>query len=81
MIDPHFERRGFLPATTRRPSSARLSYSSSLDHLGRDLPSLLHDKVFRRAGLWHIPPLPAGDVPLEILGFTMCGSGSWPRPT
>jgi indoleamine 2,3-dioxygenase len=68
MIDSHYTRRGFLPDDDPQVVFAPDSELRALDLLGRDLPSLLHDKGFRaRARLWRIPPLPQGPVPLKEL--------------
>ncbi len=68
MFEPQFTRRGFLPdqdPMIEFPSGSNLA---ALDRLGRDLPSLLHDKSFRRwAREFTIPPLPAGPISLPEL--------------
>jgi indoleamine 2,3-dioxygenase len=65
MIDTPFKSRGFLPAEDPLVEFPANSQLSALDRLGRDLPSLLHDKGFRAwARAIRIPQLPAGDLPL-----------------
>jgi indoleamine 2,3-dioxygenase len=68
MIDSLYTRRGFLPEDDPQVEFAGDSEFRALDLLGRDLPSLLHDKGFRaEARLWRIPPLSAGPVPQREL--------------
>jgi indoleamine 2,3-dioxygenase len=62
-MDDVYTRRGFLPADDPVRSFPPGSELAMLDELGRDLPSLLQDRGFRRyaAGL-KLPQWPAGDV-------------------
>jgi indoleamine 2,3-dioxygenase len=65
MIDTALANRGFLPAVDPLVEFPPDSELTALDRLGRDLPSLLHEKGFRTwARGIRIPPLPAGDLPL-----------------
>ncbi|HKM56827.1 MAG TPA: hypothetical protein VJY33_25705 [Isosphaeraceae bacterium] len=68
MIAPALLQRGFLPEPDPLVEFPAGSEFSALDSLGRDLPSLLHDKGFRATarGLM-IPALPAGIVRLDEL--------------
>jgi indoleamine 2,3-dioxygenase len=68
MIGASFLRRGFLPEDDPLVQFPAGSPLAMLDALGRDLPSLLHDKGFRAwaRGL-EIPALPAGEAPLAEL--------------
>ena len=50
MIGTQFTRRGFLPEPDPVVEFPTGSEFSALDSLGRDLPSLLHDKGFRALG-------------------------------
>jgi indoleamine 2,3-dioxygenase len=68
MIASSFTRRGFLPEEDPLVQFPTGSPHSMLDMLGRDLPSLLHDKGFRAfARNVEIPALPVGHVPLPEL--------------
>ena len=69
MIDTRFTRRGFLPEPDPLAEFPPGSPFSPLDSLGRDLPSLLHDKGFRAfARNLEIPGLPSpGSVTLSEL--------------
>ena len=62
-IEANFRSRGFLPEhdpLTRFPYNSEFS---ALDEIGRDLPSLLQDRGFRRyARSLEIPPWPEGPV-------------------
>jgi indoleamine 2,3-dioxygenase len=70
MIDSRFIRRGFLPEEDPQVAFSPDSELAALDRLGRDLPSLLHDKSFRAfaRGL-KVPALPAAEIPLPQLRF------------
>lgn len=60
--------RGFLPSRDPLTHFEPGSDLAVLDELGRDLPSLLQDAGFReRARRWDIPPLPSGELPVELL--------------
>ena len=60
--------RGFLPDPDPLTSFETSSELATLDILGRDLPSLLHDSGFRRyARELRIPGLPRGEIPLRVL--------------
>src|SRR5208283_160353 len=63
-----FRERGFLPASDPLTEFPGNSEFSILDELGRDLPSLLHDRAFRQyaRGL-KIPLWPEGPVRVEDL--------------
>lgn len=59
-MDAHFKRTGFLPAEPPAASFRRNPDFAPLDELGRDLPSLLHDRGFRQyADRLKIPDWPA----------------------
>jgi indoleamine 2,3-dioxygenase len=63
-----FRKRGFLPASDPLTEFPRNSEFSVLDELGRDLPSLLHDRAFRQyARSLKIPLWPEGLVRAEDL--------------
>lgn len=47
-MDATFKEHGFLPARTPATRFQRHSKLAALDELGRDLPSLLHDRGFRK---------------------------------
>jgi indoleamine 2,3-dioxygenase len=78
-ISPRFRMRGFLseadPLTTFAPDSEL----AALDEIGRDLPSLLHDRGFRKyAHTLKIPPWPynharPGDLPALRLYYLRVG--------
>ena len=56
-MDPLYKRRGFLPASDPLKAFEPGSPLASLDEIGRDLPSLLHDAHFRDyARALNIPP-------------------------
>jgi indoleamine 2,3-dioxygenase len=58
-IDERFCTRGFLPETDPLTSFPTDSEFAALDELGRDLPSLLHDRAFRQyACTFNIPLWP-----------------------
>jgi indoleamine 2,3-dioxygenase len=68
MIEPAYLRRGFLPEDDPLIEFPAGSSFAALDRLGRDLPSLLHDKSFRsQARGLQIPPLAPGPVALPEL--------------
>jgi indoleamine 2,3-dioxygenase len=78
-IGPKLRKRGFLPdpdPLTAFPPDCEFSV---LDEIGRDLPSLLHDRGFRQyARALTIPPWPAGraqpgDLPLMRLYYVRVG--------
>lgn len=55
-MKPAYARRGFLPETDPLTAFPSDSPYAALDEIGRDLPSLLHDKSFRAYGrALHIP--------------------------
>jgi indoleamine 2,3-dioxygenase len=61
-------RRGFLPERDPLTRFGEDSEFAPLDELGRDLPSLLHDRDFRRhAHGLRLPALPEADLPLSLL--------------
>jgi indoleamine 2,3-dioxygenase len=68
MISPQLRSHGFLPEQDPLIEFPTTSQFSPLDRLGRDLPSLLHDRGFRAIarGLV-IPGLPEEEVPLPEL--------------
>ncbi len=67
-IDSLFTTRGFLPEEDPQIEFSGSSNSSALDRLGRDLPSLLHEKSFRTwARELALPSLPPGPVSLPEL--------------
>lgn len=67
-MDPIYARRGFLPRddpATHFPPGSELAV---LDDIGRDLPSLLQDRGFRRfASSLRLPPWRDDHVPIETL--------------
>jgi indoleamine 2,3-dioxygenase len=66
--DSQFAHRGFLPAEDPLWSFGADSEFAPLDLLGHDLPSLLHDRNFRRfARDLSIPPLPDSDISEQVL--------------
>ena len=68
MIAPAMLQRGFLPEQDPLTEFPPGSEFASLDALGRDLPSMLHDKGFRAlARSLKLPPLPAGECRLREL--------------
>jgi indoleamine 2,3-dioxygenase len=68
MISPVLKARGFLPEQDPLAAFPTGSPFGALDSLGRDLPSLLHDKGFRaRARRLVIPTLPAAGISLPEL--------------
>ena len=68
MISPVLKARGFLPEQDPLAAFPTGSPFGVLDSLGRDLPSLLHDKGFRaRARRLVIPTLPAAGISLPEL--------------
>ncbi len=63
-----FRERGFLPASDPLTEFPGNSEFSILDELGRDLPSLLHDRAFRQYARGLKNPLwPEGSVRVEDL--------------
>jgi indoleamine 2,3-dioxygenase len=68
VIAPRFQQRGFLPEQDPQIQFPPGSQFSMLDSLGRDLPSLLHDKGFRAlARSLVLPSLPPGRISLPEL--------------
>ncbi len=60
-MEAHFKQFGFLSPLLAATSFRQNSELGMLDELGRDLPSLLHDRGFRRfVERLDIPPWPAG---------------------
>ena len=56
LLKPAYARRGFLPEADPLAAFPSCSPYAALDEIGRDLPSLLHDKAFRAyARALHIP--------------------------
>jgi indoleamine 2,3-dioxygenase len=56
LLKPAYARRGFLPETDPLAAFPSGSPYAALDEIGRDLPSLLHEKAFRAyARALHIP--------------------------
>ncbi len=56
LLKPAYAQRGFLPETDPLAASPSGSPYAALDEIGRDLPSLLHEKAFRTyARALHIP--------------------------
>jgi len=78
-MDATFKQHGFLPAHAPATRFQRHPSLSSLDDLGRDLPSLLQDRGFRRfaAGLavppWPVAQLTANDLPELRLYYVRLG--------
>ena len=67
-MEAHFKQFGFLSSHPPATSFRRNPQLAMLDELGRDLPSLLHDRAFRRyAQRLAIPPWQAGKVDGENL--------------
>ena len=67
-LNPAFVRRGFLPVEDPARNFASGSELSYLDGLGRDLPSLLQDKRFRKyARELRLPPWPEDQLHDETL--------------
>jgi len=63
-----FALRGFLPAEDPLTHFEADSELACLDTLGRDLPSLLHDRVFRAyARTLRIPKLPSLVIPIPVI--------------
>ncbi len=68
MLSKQFTRRGLLPEPDPATEFPAGSPFAPLDAIGRDLPSLLHDKSFRpRARALEIPALPAAGISIELL--------------
>jgi indoleamine 2,3-dioxygenase len=68
MIAPAMLQRGFLPEHDPLTEFPLGSEFAPLDALGRDLPSMLHEKGFRAlARSLKLPSLPAGELPLAEL--------------
>jgi len=78
LLKPAYARRGFLPETDPLTLFCSDSPYAALDEIGRDLPSLLHDKGFRAyaRGL-HIPkweaPASEGTLPQLRLYYVRVG--------
>jgi indoleamine 2,3-dioxygenase len=67
-MEAHFIRRGFLPEEDPLGRFGDHSEFAALDTLGHDLPSLLHDRGFRKyARERRIPALPDRELPLSML--------------
>ncbi len=67
-MEAHFIRRGFLPEEDPLGRFGDHSEFAALDTLGHDLPSLLHDRGFRKyARGRRIPALPDRELPLSML--------------
>ena len=67
-MEAHFIRRGFLPEEDPLGRFGDHSEFAALDTLGHDLPSLLHDRGFRKyARERRIPALPDRELPLPVL--------------
>jgi indoleamine 2,3-dioxygenase len=75
-VDAHFKQFGFLPEHPPATSFRRHPELAMLDELGRDLPSLLHDRGFRRhVERLEIPSWPADahDIAEERLYYVHVG--------
>src|SRR5687767_13667991 len=78
-MEAHFKKFGFLPAQSPATSFRRNPEFAPLDELGRDLPSLLHDRGFRKyADRLQIPTWPedrtsAADLPEIRLYYVRLG--------
>ncbi|MEK8095255.1 hypothetical protein WOC76_22555 [Methylocystis sp. IM3] len=78
LLKPTYARRGFLPDADPLAAFPSGSPYAALDEIGRDLPSLLHDKGFRAyARALHIPtwddPLSADTLPQLRLYYLRVG--------
>ena len=74
MTQAPMRERGFLPAEDPLAGFPHDAALARLDELGRDLPSLLVDKSFRKfARQLEIPPPPAGDVRALRLYYVRVG--------
>jgi len=78
-IATKFRKRGFIPEQVPLTAFRSTSEFALLDEIGRDLPSRLHDRRFRRyAGTLKIPLWPdnrarAGDLPELRLYYVRVG--------